>query len=235
MTNDPGLSRFTLILNMVVKAPDAAVTGTKAGSFIIGPTTSWSARAPKGTPATGVLTLTNISGKPVKITGLSTAGRAVSSSFNMLEEGKRYAVNLASSSELTVGTHRDTLIIRTDDKETPELKVPIEITVIPAVMTSPSNLEFDLTSLKGEEGELKGINKFLWLRLARGNGIEVTSIKCDLPFIQAKINSKDGHSIVLRVGFSARPPAGNYFGTLQVVTNIDSAGTIEVPIKVIAK
>lgn len=223
---------------MVVKAADTAESaqaGMKVGAFLVGPTNKWMARAPKGMPATGLLTLTNVSAQPTRVTGIETNGRIVSAQLNTLEEGKRYSINFASSAELPIGIHKDILKVRTDSKETPEMAILLEVTVYPAVLASPNKLEFDLTSVGDVDEELSGISKFLWLRLGRGMGLDVTSITSDLPFIQGKINSKDGQTIVVRVGFSKKPPAGQHSGILTVVTNVDAAKTIEIPISINVK
>ncbi len=202
----------------------------RKGAFLIGPSDRWVARAPKGMAATGVLTLTNVSGQPARVTGIETGGKVVSATLTTLEEGKRYSINLASSAELPTGAHKDILKVKTDSKEAPELTIPVEVMVYPAVMTSPTRLDFDLSS--AGEADLQGMSKLLWLRLGRGTGLEIPSITSDLPFIQGKINSKDGQTIVLRVGFSKMPPAGQHTGTLTIVTNVETARTIEIPISV---
>src|SRR5574341_353214 len=57
-TNDPEHPQFTLMMNAVV-AGDDAPQGARVGPFIVGPTNQWSSRAPRGSSANGLITVTN--------------------------------------------------------------------------------------------------------------------------------------------------------------------------------
>jgi hypothetical protein len=85
--------------------------------------------------------------------------------------------------------------------------------------------------------EISLVSKFLWVKLGRGAGLEIKNISSDLPFVRAKIETGDvdGQSIVLRVGFNAKPPAGAHKGVIKIETNHPTAKAIEVPIIVTAK
>ncbi|HMY71793.1 MAG TPA: hypothetical protein PLQ88_08150, partial [Blastocatellia bacterium] len=87
------------------------------------------------------------------------------------------------------------------------------------------------------EADVTYMSKFVWLRLGRGNGLDVTSMTSDLPFIAIKVESNDpsGQSVILRVGFKSKPAVGTHSGKLKIETNNTDVKFIELPITVTAK
>jgi hypothetical protein len=232
-TNDPGNERITLTMKLVVitnQTPD----GFKAGSFLVGPTNGWVGRAPLGMTTGGLLTVTNLSAQPFKLRIGDAGGTAFRADLKTLEEGKRYSLNFSSSSALPVGVHRQIVRLLTDDPQTPTIEATLEVRVVPAVDASPARLIFEKISL-AELGEAAPtINKFIFVRAARGSGLEVRSATCDLPYITLKVDrtEADGRSVILRVGFAAKPPKGVQVGRIRIVTNNPDRKEIETEIEV---
>jgi len=117
----------------------------------------------------------------------------------------------------------------------PELELRLEVVVTPAVTINPASLTFDNVPVSTTESEISLVSKFLWVRAGRGAGLEIQSVTSDLPFIKVKTETKDGGAIILRVGFSEKPPLGTHTGKVKIETNNPDAKTIEVPITVHAK
>ena len=233
-TNDPERPQLTLMMSMIVVGDEAA-RGLKVGPFVIGPSNEWIGRAPQGSSVNGLITITNTTEQPIKITKLEPNGAAFGSSLQTLEDGKRYSVGFASSTTLPVGGHKQTLKLTTDSKETPELELRLEVVVTPAVTVNPASLTFDNLPVSTVESEISLVSKFLWVRAGRGAGLEIKSITSDLPFIKAKIEMVEGGSITLRVGFGEKPPVGTHTGKVRIETNNPDAKALEVPITVHAK
>lgn len=216
---------------------DMTPKGKMVGQFIIGPTDQWSSRVPHGMTSSGLITVTNNTEQPIKITRLIPGGEAFKVDMQTLEEGKRYSINFNSSESLPVGSHKQNVKLTTDSKETPELTIQLEAIIFPAVTVNPTNLIFDNVMVSDPESDVTYLSKFVWLRLGRGDGLDMKSMTSDLPFIKIKVESIDqnGRSVVLRVGFSEKPPVGTHSGKLKLETNNSDVKMIELPITVIAK
>jgi hypothetical protein len=235
-TNDPQKEQFTLTLSMIVLS-DMTPKGKMVGPFIIGPNDRWSARVPRGMNINGLVAITNSSEQPVKITKMIPGGESFKVDFQILEEGKRYSINFVSSAELPLGTHKQIVKFVTDSKQTPELTVELEAIVFPAVTFNPNHLVFENIPVSDPEADVTYMSKFVWLRLGRGSGLDVTSMTSDLPFLTIKVESKDpnGQSIVLRVGFKEKPAKGTHTGKLKIETNNSDVKFVEMPVTVNAK
>ncbi len=233
-TNDPEKPQITLMLSMVV-AGDEPPRGRQVGPFLIGPAPEWISRAPQGSSVNGLITISNTTAQPIKITNLELNGEAFTAKLQTLEDGKRYATGFVSSATLPVGSHKQTLKLTTDSRETPEIELRLEVMVVPAVTVNPVSLTFDNVPVSDPEAEISLISKFLWVRSGRGAGLEIKSITSDLSFVKVKNETMEGGSITLRVGFGERPPKGTHTGKIKIETNNSDAKTLEVPIKVIAK
>ncbi len=233
-TNDPERPQLSLMISMIIAGEDA-LRGSKVGPFVIGPSNEWSGRAAKGSSASGMVTITNTSQGPVNITKLDPNGTAFNANLQTLEAGKRYSVGFTTSATLALGLHKQTIKLTTDSKETPELELRLEVVVTPAVTISPASLTFNNLPVSTADSEAALLNKFIWVRSGLGAGLEIKSITSDLPFIKASVETTEGGSITIRVGFSEKPPVGTHTGKIKIETNNPDAKIIEAPITVQAK
>ena len=233
-TNDPERPQFTLMMSMIVVGEEAA-RGLKVGPFMVGPSNEWSGRAPQGSSVNGLITITNTTPDPINITKLDPNGTVFGASLQTLEEGRRYSVGFVSSATVQPGVHKQTIKLTTDSKETPELELRLEVVVAPAVTVNPASLTFNNLPVSTTESEASLVSKFLWVRAGRGGGLEIKSITSDLPFIKVKIESTEGGSITLRVGFGEKPPIGTHTGKIIIETNNPDVKTLEAPITIHAK
>lgn len=235
-TNDPAKERFTLMLNLVVVS-DESPKGQAVGPFFVGPGNQWIGRSPLGMSSTGLISVMTAGAEPIRLTNLDAGGKAFEVTLQTLEEGKRYGVSFVSSAELPLGTHRQTVKLTTDSKQHPVLELQLEVTVLPAVTFNPTSIAFESVPVSDPELEISLVSKFLWIRLGRGTGLEVTSVTSDLPFVKVKQESNDanGQQIIMRVGFSEKPPKGTHTGTIKVQTNNPMMKAFEIPITVTAK
>lgn len=235
-TNDPQKARFTLMLDMVV-ATDETPQGKIVGPFLVGPTDKWSGRAPRGMSANGLIFINSKTGQPVRISKVTPGGEAFTVALQTLQEGTHYSLNFTSAPGLPLGNHRQLVKLTTDSAEQPELTLTLEVNVIPALTFSPASLTFDKVPVSNPESDITFLSKFVWLRLGRGAGLEVKAMTSDLPFIKAQVDSTgaDGQSVIVRVGFNAKPTKGTHSGKLKIETNNTDVKVIEVPINVVAQ
>jgi hypothetical protein len=233
-TNDPERPQFTLMMSMIVLG-DEAPRGSQVGPFLIGPTTEWSTRVPQGSSVNGLITITNTSSQPIKVTKFDPNGAVFAATLQTLEDGKRYAANFVSAPTLPVGSHKQLVKLTTDSKDMPELSLTLEVIITPAVTVNPASLTFDNVPVSDADAEVSLVSKFLWVRAGRDGGLEVKSITSDLPFLKVKVETADGGSITLRVGFGEKPPKGTSSGKIKIETNNSDVKFLEVPITVNAK
>lgn len=234
-TNDPQKEQFTLVINFVVLS-DMTPNGKIVGPFVVGPSNQWSAHTAQGFAANGLVTVTNNTAQPIKITKMLPGGEAINVKLLTNEEGKRYSLEVLSAVGLPVGNHVQTVKLMTDSKEMPELLVDLQVVVFPAVSVNPTNLVFDKVGVSDPEADVTYLSKFVWIKMGRGDGLEIKSMTSDLPFIKAKVESTNGNgqTIVLRIGFNAKPAVGTHKGKLRIETNNPLAKEVEVPITVTA-
>ncbi|MBL8170622.1 MAG: hypothetical protein JNJ50_20850 [Acidobacteria bacterium] len=233
-TNDPDAPQFTLILSMVIVGTEAP-RGVAVGSFVIGPTNNWQGRSPRGLSANGIISVTNTTAAPIRITSVNPNGQAFTVSLDTLQEGAKYALNFASKETLPAGSHKQVVKLLTDSKEQPEVDVTLEVNVFPAVSISPSSLNFDKVNVSDPEADLTFVSKFVWVRLGRGTGLEIKSVISDLPFMKAKVESVNDGQIVIRVGFGEKPSKGTHIGKLRIETNNADVKLVEIPLTINAQ
>lgn len=223
------------MLSMIVLS-DMTPKGKIVGPFLVGPNNQWSANTAQGFSVNGLVTVTNNTEQPIKITKLTSSGESFATKLQTLEEGKRYSMEVVSAAGLPVGNHVQTVKLTTDSKEMPELVIDLQVVVFPAVTVNPNNLVFDRVAVSQPDADVTFLSKFVWLKMGRGDGLEIKSMTSDLPFIKAKIESTNGNgqTIVLRIGFSEKPPVGTHKGKLKIETNNSTVKEIEVPITVTA-
>ncbi len=215
---------------------DMTPKGKIVGPFLVGPNNQWSANTAQGFSVNGLITITNNTEQPIKITKLTSNAESFTAKLQTLEEGKRYSLEVVSAAGLPVGNHIQNVKLATDSKEMPELGIDLQVVVFPAVTVNPNNLVFDRVAVSQPDADVTYLSKFVWLKMGRGDGLEVKSMTSDLPFIKAKIESSNGNgqTTVLRIGFSEKPPVGTHKGKLRIETNNATVKEIEIPITVTA-
>ena len=81
-------------------------------------------------PGRNVIVVNNRSGDAtINITGVSVDDEAFNAELSTIEEGRRYQVKVTVAPDAEAGAHDAVLTIRTDDADSPELKVPVRANV----------------------------------------------------------------------------------------------------------
>lgn len=222
---------------MVITVPEVKPTGKQIGSLIISPVDRWSTEVPLGLTTGGLFSLYNDGPQPVKITKLEPGGEAFTLTLNTLEEGKRYTLNFAASPKLPLGSHRQTVKLLTDSKETPELTLTLDLRVVAPVKVNPARVTFENIPFSLPDYDFSTLSRFAWVTITRGEGLELKSLTSDLPFIKAKVESVtgNGRTFLLRIGFSDKPAKGRHHGVLKIETNNKDVPVVELPLMIEAQ
>lgn len=235
-TNDPDRKSFYLTLSLVIASGNEGPNGQQIGPFVIGPSDRWAGRLPQGSSGTGLISLVNSTDKPVRITGMDPGeGKAFSVRVDTLEEGKRYTLSFLSSNELEVGSYKQVVRLRTDAPGQGEIPITLEMVVIPPVLLNPAELIYDSVAVSDPALNLQSLSRFLWVRQARGMGIDIKGVSSDLPFLRAKIEAKDGSTILLKVTFTDKPAKGVHTGKISIEVISPINRVMEVPVRVNAQ
>lgn len=236
-TSDPVNPNFTLTLVMVIRKPDETPEGQKVGPFVVGPSARWQGRLTQGGSTDVMFTVINTTPQPVKLTKILAGSEAFTTKLQTLEEGKRYLITATSSAALKAGPLAETIKVATDSSEYPELKLQIETNVDPAVVAMPKALNFGMLPISNPEYDASRTGKFIFVRLARGSGLEITKASSTLPFLKIEVNEDvKGQSFRLLVTFDKdKLTKGEYKGKITLELNNALVPVIDIPVTVAAQ
>src|SRR5262249_42479006 len=122
----------------------------RIGPFSASPADRWETATIRGSISTNVITFTNGQPTPVRILRVAAGGNSFSVTLGALEEGKRYSLSIASNAALKPGQYKQTAILYTDSKETPEIPVEMQINVLPLVVAVPAAVTLPRLSLESD-------------------------------------------------------------------------------------
>ncbi|NDD64272.1 MAG: hypothetical protein EBZ36_09880 [Acidobacteria bacterium] len=130
VTNDPARERFTLTVRLTL-IDDGTPSTNQIGPFVIAPAIHWKGATSQGMSVVGLMTLANRSSELIRIREIRGSNDTMSAKLNVLASGRRYTLQIRSRLDLPVGIHRQTLTLITDNQQTPELKLELELEVTP--------------------------------------------------------------------------------------------------------
>lgn len=242
-TNDPAHPSFNLVLRAYVKPPASATSTGKAktnasamskvvGPFSVSPTNNWIASTISGDPIATRLYLYNNDPTPVHIKNVNPGGKTFSVGVKPIEDGKRYEVVVATDPALKPGQYKQTVIITTDSKTSPELPVYLDLTILPKVVTMPVEIimpqlptVIDLAALSMPK---------IYVRKARGGGLVIKSVKSTVSFVTPVLKTQeDGRFYTVELMFAnlKKMEPGEVKGKIIIETNDEESPKIEVPIR----
>ncbi|HKY06049.1 MAG TPA: hypothetical protein VJQ56_14230 [Blastocatellia bacterium] len=239
-TNDPAHPSFNLVLRAYVKHPAPAAsspaakspTSKEVGPFLVSPTNNWIASTISGDAIATRLYLYNNGPTPVHIKNVNPGGKSFSVGVKPIEDGKRYEVVVATDPTLKPGQYKQTAIITTDSKTSPEVPVYLDLTILPKVVTMPVEIimpqlptVIDLATLSLPK---------IYVRKARGDGLVIKSVKSTVPFVTPILKTQsEGRFYTVDLMFAnlKKMDAGEIKGKIIIETNDDERPTIEVPIR----
>jgi hypothetical protein len=110
---------------------DMSPTTNLVGSFYILPSTSWRQKTPYGKGVSGMISLSNRSYDLIRIKQVENPGTEIQATLRTMAPGKRYMLHLQSAPTLPVGVYRQTIKLKTDSTEMPEIVLDLELEVTP--------------------------------------------------------------------------------------------------------
>jgi hypothetical protein len=235
-TNDPARPQFTLTMSMVVTDGNTLPPGKRLGSLIITPVDRWSTQVPKGFPVSGLISLYHDNAQPLTITKMEPGGEAFAVTLNTLEAGKRFTVNFVAKEGLPIGAYHQTIKLKTDSPETPELSLELDLRVVAPVSANPAKIVFENLPVSLPDYDISTLSKFTWVTVTRSGGLELNKISSDLPFLKIKVESVEPNkqTYLLRIGFNEKPAKGKHQGLIKIETNHKDMPVIEIPVTITA-
>jgi hypothetical protein len=240
-TNDPQHTTFSLLLRARIKLeqPPAAQpldystnSGKRLGTFSIEPNDRWITTALKGSSPSITMHVYNNSAAPYKIKEVIPGGTDFTARLQAIQEGKRYELFITTNPALKPGQYHQKLKLITDSKESPELTIDLEATILSHIYASPNNILLPLipTTIEESAFNLPSIS----VRKIRGAGLEIKKATSTLPFIVPTVTTKmEGQSYEVKLTFKQIKTLvkGPYKGKIIIETNDPDSPIVEVPIQ----
>ena len=174
----------------------------------------------------------NHENKPVHIKTILLGGDGFVARYQPIQDGKRYEVIISTSAALAPGVHKQTLKILTDSKETPELQVYVEATVIGSVITTPTSILLPAMAADIDPATIS--LPPIYVRKIRATSLQIKTVHSSLPFLRLNLASEqEGKSYKIDITFQKdfKPVKGEFKGIIRIETNDPDALVIEVPVQ----
>jgi hypothetical protein len=177
------------------------------------------------------ITLTDLRERPLSVTEVHT------SSPHLMGEVRRTAADGVGHRAITVGLslgagcpagrHEETVVMRTDDPQYPELTMPVTVVkrAKQAVTASPASV-----SLAAPAGGAVP-SRIVLLRPSGGEAVAVERVEADHPAVVCTWASGPDHCATLRVTIDrAKLPADGLHATIHVHISKPAPATVDVPV-----
>ena len=239
-TNDPKMATFNLILRARFKADQPTgpnpiipqpVTGKRVGPLLVEPTNRWITSALSGTASATSLYLINDQPNPIHIKQVIPGGNSFNALLTPIQDGRRYELRVASSTDLKPGHYLQTLRVVTDYDAAPELSIDLDVTVYPKVYASPQSI---IMPPLPASSDLSSINwPLITIRKLRGDGLQLKKYSSTLPFLKLELlNDNDGQAYRIKLTLDqSKITKGEFKGSVLIETNDPDVPVIEIPIK----
>ena len=234
-TNDPQKPSFDLSIQFNV-LNTGKKTGQVVGAFVVAPSTQVGRQSPVGTAPDYAVTIYSTGAPPAKVTKVVSDVPGYTFSLEPGTDGATWVIRATGPQGLPVGRHRHSATALTDSKETPEIKLEFDTTVVLPLRVSPQQLAF--TGVVSVDGAPPRVSKFIWVMQAGGPVFEFKGFESTLPFLSVERSDSGnatGGATILRVVFTANPPKGTHTGKLVIKTNQVSQPQFEIQVTVNAQ
>jgi hypothetical protein len=240
-TNDPQHPTFSLLLRARIKLEQPPATqpldystnsGKRLGTFSIEPNDRWITSALKGNQSSITMYVYNNAATPYKIKEVIPGGTDFTAKLNPIQDGKRYELFVATNPALKPGEYHQKLRLITDSKESPEITIDLEATILSYIFTSPKSILLPLipTTIEETAFNLPSIT----IRKIRDGGLQIKKVSSTLPFIIPTLTPQiEGQSYQVKLTFKQTKSLvkGPYKGKILIETNDSDSPVIEVPIQ----
>jgi len=235
-TNDPKTPNFTLFLRArFIGAPGSAPPPppplNNNIAFTVDPSDRYFASALSGSSSSSTLRLNNNQEDPTRITKIVPGGDTFTATLQTIQEGRQYAVIVASNSALKPGHYTQILKALTDSKAQPEVSIQLDLTVFPKVFVSPPSITMPTLSATADLSSITW--PVIYVRKVREQGLQIKKYSSTLPFIKLELLTEtEGqvYKIQLKLDSSKIKP-GEFKGKVIIETNDPDVPVAEVPIQ----
>jgi hypothetical protein len=243
-TNDPAYPTFNLLLRAHFKAtipepvqpnvPPKVFTedGKRVGALSVAPSDRWITSAIRGAYAAQTMYIYSHSGKPIHVKSVNPGGSAFLVKLQPIQDGKRYELYVSSDPNLKPGKYEQTLKVLTDSPETPEISIPLEVTVYAQVFAMPTSIALPTMPLEIDPTTLN--IPAISIRKIREGGLQIKSVHSSLPFFRVSLVAEvEGQAYKVQLAFDKNrmPKKGEFKGIIRIETNDADAPVIEIPVQ----
>ncbi len=222
---------------MMIKAETPKPEGQRVGPFLISPAARWKGRLAQGRSTSAVFVITSDSPQPLRIIRAATEGQAFTAKLETLEAGKRWMVTASSAARLQPGALAETLVVTTDSREFPELKIQLNATVDAAVVATPVRVDFGVLPISTPDYDASRVGKFIFIRQTAGGGLKIKKVSSTLPFIKTEVKeTSEGQAYQMLITFDRdKLTAGTYTGKVMLEVNNPDTPVLEISISLRAQ
>jgi len=237
-TNDPKNPNFNLILRARFKSEPAPGAPPIAGPLNpnpvlrVEPVDRLITSVLVGSGSTNTVYVYNPLPAPVHVKSVIPGGVAFTAALTTLEDGKRYQVSLTSNPALKAGHYIQIVRVITDSAAQPEVKIELDLTVIPKVLASPPSITMPLLPISAEVSKISWPSVFV--RKVRDHGFQIKSYTSTLPFLKLELTTvTEGQAYKIQLALdTTKIKPGDFKGTIHIETNDADVPIIDVPIQV---
>lgn len=190
----------------------------------------------QGESAERVLTLVNHDERPVTIRGIDTKSDHFNADIEVVEPGRRFDLHVRVPENAPVGRVMESLTVRTDHPERPEIVVPVNVLVKEDVYANPEEVDFggiDRAALARTPAVLD-LMKQVFLVKRRQGPFQLTSVSCDIPGVQVAYAPMEKESAIFKFEVGLEPSRlmpGPLVGMINIRTSDERFPEIAVPVR----
>jgi hypothetical protein len=173
------------LLGQVSQMP-VTIPGAAAEGIEFEPLPAIYAVAPRGTVKEASLVIINRKPEPLKIKGIENPSRRFTARMETLEPGRRYRLIVTVKGEGPAGDQSDILRVKTNLKNDPVLRIPVNTRVREKVYTFPQSVflgRFNLGQIKGDIKAARAAGQMLMVYRKGIPGFRI-KLSSDVPFLR---------------------------------------------------
>ena len=204
----------------------------RLGPFGVQPSNRWVTEVFTGETASSTIDLINHGAAPIHVVKLKPGGSDFTIHLEVVEDGKRYHLAVATNPALRTGRHIQTATLLTDSREMPEIPIELEATVRSRVFATPTSLDLPGLSLEASGPQLS--LGTIYVRKVGEAGLRIDSVSSTLPFLQSEVTTQtEGqlYAIRITVDKSKVTAPSKFRGTIRVKTNDQAVRVIRIPVQ----
>ncbi|MPY89436.1 MAG: hypothetical protein GEU99_16095 [Luteitalea sp.] len=189
-----------------------------------------------GESAERVLTLVNHDERPVTIRGIDAKSQHFNADIDVVEPGRRFDVHVRVPENAPVGRVMESLTVRTDHPERPEIIVPVNVLVKEDVYANPEEADFggiDRAALARTPAVLDLMKQVFMVKRRQGP-FQLTSVSCDIPGVKVAYSPTEKESAIFKFEVGLEPSRlmpGPLVGTISIRTSDERFPEIAVPVR----